>query len=337
MLWSISSLLLIAPPSTVADAPAEPEIVEVVAVAPFEPPSLIEPEAQPPGPAPPDPELPEPEQSPATFAGPEPIRLAPPKLHFHWEVEVPLLVGAGAIWLGTELAVDRLVPAQPRWTEATAGDLGLRRALVWRSPATARHLSDAIAFGVIPLFGLTLTLADVGVSRQWRYVHEDLIIVLETVAVAAMLTQVIKLSAARGRPYTYEVYHDPPQGSVDQLLVYEPDAFLSFPSGHANLAFAFATSFATVATMRERKLAPYLWGFGMPLAGLVAYLRVAGHRHWFSDVVIGSTIGTVVGAGLPLLLHHPRFGVLSRLTVRKQRLRMSVAPTANGAAVFGQF
>lgn len=326
MLPSLLSLLLIGPPGSLADAPADPEIVEVVPVLPAEPepepvaPALpvVEPDGLAPVPAPPTP-------------------TAVPKLHVHWEVDVPLLLGAGAIWLGTELAADQLVPARPRWTEASSGDLAARRGLVWRSPATARHLSDAVAFGVVPLFGLTLTLADVGATRQWGYLHEDLIVTLETVAVAAMLTQVVKLSAARGRPYTYEVYHDPPDQRVEQLLVYEPDAFLSFPSGHANLAFAFTASFATVATMRQRKLAPYLWGFGMPLAGLVAYLRVAGYRHWLSDVVIGSTIGTVVGTGLPLLLHHPRFGLLARLSARKQRLRVSVLPTTNGATVLGQF
>jgi membrane-associated phospholipid phosphatase len=322
---SILSLLLWIGP------PVEPEIVETVEIVPVLPPEPTELANEPSEPEPP---------APLIWAEPAPVDVLdsrPPDLHFHGEVDGPLLLGAGAIWLGTELNLDRLVPAAPRWTEATAGDLALRDALTWRSPAAARHMSDALAYGLIPLFGLTLTLADVGTTRQWRYLHEDLIITLETVAVAAMLAQVIKLSAARGRPYTYEVFQDDSGQSLDHLLFYEPDAYLSFPSGHANLGFAFAASFATVATMRERKLAPYLWGFGMPLAGLVAYLRIAGHRHWFGDVVIGSTIGTAIGTGLPLLLHHPRFGVLARLSARKARVQLSVAPSGSGAAVIGRF
>jgi membrane-associated phospholipid phosphatase len=303
--------------------PVEPEIVEIVP-APVPERAL-------------EPSVTEPPPAAVPVEPPEPTPVGPPNLHLHWEVDLPLLLGAGAIWLGTEMSLDKLVPAQPRWTEATAAELALRDTLTWRSPAPARALSDAIAYGVVPLFGLTLTLADVGRSQQWRVLHEDLIITLEAVAVATMLSQAIKLSAARGRPYTYEVYHGDPDQSVDRLLVYEPDAFMSFPSGHATLASAFVASFATVATMRKRKLAPYLWGFGMPLSGLVSYLRVAGYRHWFGDVVIGSTVGTVVGAGLPLLLHHPRFGLLSRLTARKQRMQLSVMPSATGATVLGRF
>lgn len=318
---SILSLLLWVGP------PVEPEVVEVVPVPPPElalDPSVVEEE---------DPipvTLPQAEAETRHAA-------APPNLHVHWEVDLPLMLGSTAVWLGTELFRERLVPASPRWTKASAGDLALRDALTWRSPATARHLSDVMAAGVVPLFGLTLTLADIGRSRQWRVLHEDLVVVAEAVTVAGMLTQALKLSTARGRPYTYEVYDGSSNADVDHLLVYEADAFTSFPSAHASVAFAFASSFATVATLRRRKLAPYLWGFGMPLAGFTAYLRVAAHRHWFSDVVIGSTLGSIVGAGLPILLHHPEFGLLSRLTARKRRLDVRVMPSASGATVVGRF
>lgn len=304
--------------------PVEPEIVEIVPVLPPEPVVESEPE--------PEPSLVPPPVEPDPIAKYDP---RPPDLHVHWEVDLPLMLGAGAIWLGTELALDHLVPAAPRWIRASAAELTLRDASTWRSPATARRLSDAVTLGVIPLFGLTLTLVDAGRSRQWRHLHEDLVVTLEAVAVAGMLTQILKLSTARGRPYTYEVFADDSGQPRDHLLVDDPDAFISFPSNHANVAFAFVAGFATVATMRERKLAPYLWGFGMPLASAVAYLRVAGYRHWFGDVVIGSTIGTIVGTGLPLLLHHPRFGVLARLSDRKAWL--SVAPSGGGAMVVGRF
>jgi membrane-associated phospholipid phosphatase len=318
MLCPILSLLLWAGP------PVEPETVNVVATPPPKP-ALVEPNPAEPTPA-------EPLSDPSP-----PASVSPPDLHVHWEVDAPLLLGSGAIWLGTQLALDRLVPATPRWTQASAGDLALREAAIWRSPAVARHLSDAFAYGVVPVFSLTMTLIDVGSARQWRVLHEDLIIALESVALASMLTQVIKLSAARGRPYTYEVFQDDHALPLDQALIYEPDAYLSFPSGHANFSFAFVSSFATVATMRERKLAPYLWAFGMPLAGVTAYLRVAGHRHWFSDVIVGSTIGTIVGAGLPVLLHHPRFGLLAHLSARKQRVQLTLLPSPTGATLLGQF
>jgi|GEM_PF-2714172 len=316
MLCPILSLLLWAGP------PVEPETVNVVATPPPKP-ALVEPLVDPPA----EPRL---EPSP-------PASARPPDLHVHWEVDAPLMLGSGAIWLGTQLTLDRLVPARPRWTQATAGDLALREAAIWRSPAAARRLSDAFAYGLVPVFSLTMTLIDVGSTRQWRVLHEDLIIALESVALASMLTQVIKLSAARGRPYTYEVFHDDHGLPLDHALIHEPDAYLSFPSGHANFSFAFVSSFAMVATMRQRKLAPYLWAFGMPLAGVTAYLRVAGHRHYASDVIVGSAIGTLVGAGLPALLHHPRFGLLARLSARKQRVQLTLLPSSTGATLLGQF
>jgi membrane-associated phospholipid phosphatase len=64
---------------------------------------------------------------------------------------------------------------------------------------------------------------------------------------------------------------------------------------------------------------------------------VAAHRHWFSDVVIGSTLGSVVGAGLPLVLHHPRWGLLARLSERQRPVELRVVPSGNGAAVLGRF
>lgn len=323
----LSLLLLLGPPVEPPPAPVEAETVNVVPGSPPQPVLLG---------APPSPTQAPTAADPARSPSPSPSP-SPPDLHFHWEVDAPLMLGAGAIWLGTELALERLVPAVPRWTQAGAGDLALREALIWRSPAAARHSSDAFVFAVIPVFCLTLTLIDVGTSRQWRTLHEDLLIALESVALASMLTQVVKLSAARGRPYTYEAFagdHDLP---LDRLLVHEPDAYLSFPSGHANFAFAFVSSFATVASLRERKLAPYLWGFGLPMAAFTAYLRVAAHRHWVSDIVIGSTIGTLAGAGFPLLLHHPRFGLLARLSARKQRAQLSLLPSPSGATLIGRF
>lgn len=327
---SILSLLLwLSPPVTPeVSEPAEPEAAapEVVAIVPVT-------------------TTPERTDEPKTVAPPIPVTIPhhrldfprPPDLHVHWKVDLPLMISAGALWLGAEVLRERLVPARPRWTKASAGDLAIRNAMTWRSPAAARQLSDAFALGVVPLFGITLTLADVGMSRQWRVLHEDLLIAAEAITVAGMLTQVIKFSSARGRPYTYEVFDGSSSANVDELLVYEADAFLSFPSAHASTAFAFASSFATVATLRQRKLAPYLWGIGMPIAGFVAYLRVAAHRHWFSDVVIGSTIGSVVGAGLPLLLHHPRWGLLARLSERERPIELRVVPSGNGAAVLGRF
>ena len=62
----------------------------------------------------------------------------------------------------------------------------------------------------------------------------------------------------------------------------------AFPSGHASDTFAFATAL-------ERHLG---WRFAVPaysLASYVAISRLPANRHWFSDVVFGSTVGIIAG------------------------------------------
>ncbi len=64
----------------------------------------------------------------------------------------------------------------------------------------------------------------------------------------------------------------------------------SFPSGHATAAFA-ASGVLTVFYGWKGGLASY------PLAMLVSLSRLDQHQHWLSDVVMGATIGTIIGIG----------------------------------------
>ncbi|MDR9441780.1 MAG: phosphatase PAP2 family protein [Schleiferiaceae bacterium] len=64
----------------------------------------------------------------------------------------------------------------------------------------------------------------------------------------------------------------------------------SFPSGHAALAFALASSLSRSAGDK--------WWAAVPLYGLAAataWQRVYDGRHWPSDVVAGALLGTILG------------------------------------------
>lgn len=83
----------------------------------------------------------------------------------------------------------------------------------------------------------------------------------------ALITRVTKAAVGRRRP----------GGSHD-----------SFPSGHASATFASA------AVLGEH----FGWKAGIPAYAVAAYVgwtRVRDQAHWGTDVVIGATVGTIVG------------------------------------------
>lgn len=95
---------------------------------------------------------------------------------------------------------------------------------------------------------------------------------------AGIATAALKLVAGRPRPHTEE------RGLRPLSL---SDAWHSFPSGHAAMAFALA------AAVGERR--PDWREEAVALAALVALSRVVLDRHWASDVVAGAALGLAVG------------------------------------------
>jgi membrane-associated phospholipid phosphatase len=291
------------------------------------PPPEIEVVEPPPGPvegptseAPPAP--PEPGEAPAAL----------PDLRLRLEIDLPILVGSTAVFAVTEGFKGQIAPQSCNWCAPPPGTLKIREALLWSDPEAAALTSDIVGYGVIPAVALTLTLVGVGTEGEWRKIHEDLIVALEAVALSGALTNTVKFASGRRRPYAY---------AADPAIPFaeDPDQNLSFPSGHSSLAFSMATSFATVATLRRRRLAPVYWGLGVPMAAFVAYLRMAGDRHWFGDVLAGAGLGTLVGVGLPWLLHHPRTGVIPRKdrSEAERAASVTIVPGARGVSIAGRF
>lgn len=66
----------------------------------------------------------------------------------------------------------------------------------------------------------------------------------------------------------------------------------SFPSGHSAMAFSMATIFAH--KINKAWAYPLMYA----LAGSTAYSRIYKNRHWLSDVVVGSAVGTISALAL---------------------------------------
>ena len=206
----------------------------------------------------------------------------------------PIVTGtAGAGWLLLHVLEDRLASGGCRWCEPPPFDAAVRGALRMESSEAPAIASDVLAYGAVPVAGLAVDFFVSG--RGGKAAGTDVLIAAETVALAGLAGQAVKLAVARRRPAVY--------ASGGRRASSDDDA--SFYSGHTNAAFAMATSLATCASLRGDGDAWVVWATGLPLAAATGYLRIAADRHYLSDVLAGAGAGALFGVLVPRLLHSP--------------------------------
>jgi membrane-associated phospholipid phosphatase len=228
-----------------------------------------------------------------------------------WNARIDGAITATAtLWfVASELMMPQLVPEKCRWCYRTPTgddalnpvDGALRKGLMWRSPQTAGALSSVLAYVAMPAGALGTMLGAAAHDRAAGKVPIDALLTAEATMLAVNLNQAVKIAFARERPFVHYLPRAP--GEVRALTDSPSNDNLSFYSGHTNVAFALASSSGTVALMRGYRLAPLVLGFGLVSAGFVGYLRIAADKHYFSDVMVGAVIGSLVGAAVPLVFH----------------------------------
>jgi membrane-associated phospholipid phosphatase len=131
------------------------------------------------------------------------------------------------------------------------------------------------------LFPMTVGGYLVGAVTGSRRLTAASLISLQSLTIAAGLTEGIKRLAGRTRP-----------NKTDDAFDFEglSGSDKSFVSGHATHAFAVATVFAM--EYRDSYVVPPL-AYG--LATLTALSRVNDNKHWTTDVVLGAGVGFLVG------------------------------------------
>lgn len=203
----------------------------------------------------------------------------------------------GALWIGSELAKDSLAPSSCRFCDPNALDASARDALLWDDVEPPRRVSDVLAFGLLPgALAAHQLLAARGAGGTTQDGLVDLLVVVQAAVLAADVNQLVKLSVGRQRPYAHYGNWTADQGP-------DPDDDLSFYSGHSSLAFSLAAAAGTVSSLRGYRSTPWVWAGGMTIAAGVAFLRVAGDKHYLTDVLTGAAIGTAFGIAVPRLLH----------------------------------
>jgi len=153
--------------------------------------------------------------------------------------------------------------------------------------STADRIGDgatSIGFGAytLPLLGglyLYGHLADDAKART------TVLLAAESFVLTGVITQTIKFSAHRHRPYSGDPYH-----TWDGPGLSNASEKMSFPSGHASSAFAIAT---VVASEYENSFVVPPLAYG--IASLTAMNRVLHNAHWTSDIFFGSAVGYFTG------------------------------------------
>lgn len=168
----------------------------------------------------------------------------------------------------------------------------------------AIYLMELFGHGIGVLLIVWL-LAMLG-EQRWRQVAAAVVL---TSAVGAIL----KMAFVRQRPSAWES-EDIPGIAVGWLekshvtvadsgagLIH--DSLHSFPSGHATTAFALA---AALALLYPRGRAVFF-----TVAAMVAVQRVFAKAHFFSDVIVGATIGFVLCRLIMAAMETRQFGMTS--------------------------
>ncbi len=246
-----------------------------------------------------------------TFAG---VAIAPPVAHAQQiyelkrniPVDAAVTLSAATVMLLTESYKNQLAPARCRWCDFNGKgeevlnpiDDGMRQLVKWRDPSPARHMADYLAFMFAPVASIgTMMAASIHDRGELGY-PVDMLLTLEAVMIAGLFNQGIKFAVARERPFIHVMTEE-----EKKLQSHPSDNNLSFYSGHTSLTFSIAAASGTIASLRDYRLKYLVWGSLVPIAALTGYLRIAGDRHYFVDVLTGAVIGSAVGVLVPLLFH----------------------------------
>lgn len=159
----------------------------------------------------------------------------------------------------------------------------------------------------------------------------------EVMAVTLGLQGLSLLISNRERPYGRDCGGVLPAESRD---CNSSRRYHSFFSGHTSQAFASA------GLICSHHLHLKLYGGGWPdvvpcvagfaMATSTGLLRMMGDQHYLSDVLTGAAVGTLVGLGLPWLLHY-RHGPGRARAGEQQRATFQLVPMGAGVGMVGRF
>jgi membrane-associated phospholipid phosphatase len=243
-------------------------------------------------------------EAPAAGSLPQsPPPLPPSDLSYNLRVDLPLAVASYAAWKSLLALHPVLAPGHCRWCDEDLNpvDGGARDALRWPKSklTTAQVLSDLSADGLAP--AATVGVSAILAARDERFgnVPVDILVTVQAVSLAGVVTQLVKYSAGRMRPAARALPPDERSSGRGS------PSYVSFYSGHSSYAFSLASAAGTIASMRHYPGAGWVWASGLLVASATGYFRIAADQHYLTDVLAGAAGASLIGFAVPYFLHRP--------------------------------
>jgi membrane-associated phospholipid phosphatase len=219
-----------------------------------------------------------------------------------WSDGILGAVGFAGSAIGLSLSVTRQAVPEGGLDPSTI-NWGRDRDAVGDPSTNADKVSDVVVLATFAGPPLLALLTQPGVHGFGNVIRRPIVLYGESLLLAQAITQVLKPVVSRPRPFTYLPEAERPTES--DYDVTSDDAFLSMPSGHATTTFAAASYAATdnLLSHPEAKIKEHgaIAAIGGLLAGFTSNLRNQADKHFPSDMLVGSLIGTASGVSVPLL------------------------------------
>ena len=204
-----------------------------------------------------------------------------------------VIIGTGVTFLGTEILINKFAHIKNKVWDGSAFDKNdvpsFDRAFM--QPFSSGFNTAGDIFQFVALLSPAALIA--APMEEWLTIG---VMYAETVLATYSLKEFAKALVNRTRPYMY--YDERP---LD--LIAKGDWNESFPSGHTALAFSGAT-FASYVFSKYFSDSPWKYvvtAASYSVAAATAIFRVAGGKHFLTDVLAGAALGTAVGFVVPWL------------------------------------
>ena len=234
-------------------------------------------------------------------------------------------------------------PVESRWTARNGFDGALRDGLRLRdsdSSAVAKGASDVLIGALMGHLAVDALAVAWWHHGEGGVAAEMLLMDAEAVMLGFAVQGVVAGLASRQRPFGVECAG--PEAQQHERCG-TANRYRSFFSGHTTGAFTAAG----LTCMHHAHLPLYGGGAADTLAcagafaaaATVGTLRVVADQHFGTDVLVGATWGTLVGLGLPWLLHY-RGGASEEAPAKAARAgeaSIRLVPGPLGGAVIGVF